>query len=220
MVTWLITIIFTDAQCMQKLHTPGIQRKDVYTSTYVHIHLDLHLAEQTSHVAQLQLRTEISSAKHYHWQPKGPLKASTRWSLFSVVLLLQEIKHKHSSPTREHSKTENSTRIVSLPLFKINVKHWKKSWGFRINSKRINRLPLSWPHWTTFKPLCGFVCSKKELCSVFVVIVGRQWSDQILITLFSLIDFSLPQIVLTEILFFFSPSVAITQQWELDITVY
>lgn len=36
-----------------------------------------------------------------------------------------------------------------------------------------------------------------------VVIVGRQWSDQILITLFSLIDFSLPQIVLNEILFFF-----------------
>lgn len=55
---------------------------------------------------------------------------------------------------------------------------------------------------------------------MFVVIVGRQWSDQILITLFSLIDFSLPQIVLNEILFFFSPSVAITQQWELDITVY
>lgn len=54
---------------------------------------------------------------------------------------------------------------------------------------------------------------------MFVVIVGRQWSDQILITLSSLIDFSLLQIVLTE-MFFFSPSVAITQQWALDITVY
>lgn len=44
---------------------------------------------------------------------------------------------------------------------------------------------------------------------MFVVIVGRQWSDQILITLFSLIDFSLPQIVLNEILFFF------LHQWQL-----
>lgn len=43
---------------------------------------------------------------------------------------------------------------------------------------------------------------------MFVVIVGRQWSDQILITLFSLIDFSLPQIVLNEILFFL-------HQWQL-----
>lgn len=43
---------------------------------------------------------------------------------------------------------------------------------------------------------------------MFVVIVGRQWSDQILITLFSLIDFSLPQIVSNEILFFL-------HQWQL-----
>lgn len=48
---------------------------------------------------------------------------------------------------------------------------------------------------------------------MFVVIVGRQWSDHILITVLGLIDFSLPQIVQNEILvFFFSPSVAIIQQ--------
>lgn len=63
-VIWLITIIFTDAQCVQKLHTP-------YMYTDAHIHLDLNLAEQTSHVVQLQLRKQISSTKHYHWQPKG-----------------------------------------------------------------------------------------------------------------------------------------------------
>lgn len=106
------------------------------------------------------------------------MKAFTRWSFFSVVLLLQEIKHRHSSATREHSKTQLAQ--CHCLFFKMNVKPWK-SRGFRINSKRINRLPLSWPHWTTCKPLSGFVCSKQELCSMFVVIVGRQWSDQILI---------------------------------------
>lgn len=74
--------------------------------------------------------------------------------------------------------------------------------------KAINRLPLSWSQWTKFKPLSSFVCSKKELCFMFVVIVGRQWSDHILITVLGLIDFSLPQIVQNEILVFFFFSIS------------
>lgn len=49
----------------------------------------------------------------------GSLKASTSWSFFSMVLLLQEIKHKHSSPTREHSKaqTAKSPSVSQKPGF-------------------------------------------------------------------------------------------------------
>lgn len=87
LVTWLITIIFTDAQCMQKRHTPGIQKK-----TCIHKHIQYSTyslicirAEQTSHVVQPLLRTDTSSTKPLTtW---GSLKASTRWSFFSVVPL-------------------------------------------------------------------------------------------------------------------------------------
>lgn len=72
LVTWLITIIFTDAQCMQKLHTRHTKKTCMHK--HIHMHLDLHLAEQTSHV--VQLRSEFSCTKHYHWQPKGLWKLS------------------------------------------------------------------------------------------------------------------------------------------------
>lgn len=58
-----------------------------------------------------------------------------------------------------------------------------------MNSERINKLPLSGARRTTFKLLRGLCLlgaharkkKKGEFCSVFVVIVGRQWFDQILI---------------------------------------
>ena len=46
-------------------------KKNAYKSAYIHNHLDLHQAEQTSHGVQLQLRTDLSSTKCCHWQPKG-----------------------------------------------------------------------------------------------------------------------------------------------------
>lgn len=36
-----------------------------------------------------------------------------------------------------------------------------KNEGFRNNPDRIDKLPLSWPQWTTFKPPRGFLCSQE-----------------------------------------------------------
>lgn len=124
------------------------------------MHLDLHLAEQTSHVEQ-QLRSR-KETKRYHWQPEGSLKASTRWSLSSAVLLQRHIKRKRGGPTRECclKNIKRSSHSVTAFFSKLMWSR-EKNEGFRNNPDRIDKLPLSWPQWTTFKPLRGFLCSQE-----------------------------------------------------------